>query len=75
MKNSKKTTSVINQVAMENKGDKHNSQHSHCIASLLCVMSEKNWSTKEDKGKSMEHVLYILWLAKRHILGQSDIEQ
>ena len=27
-----------------------------------CVLSEKNWNTKEDKSKSMIHALYaLLW--------------
>ena len=55
----------------------------HCLReaiSCYCeltpsIVSKNNWNTKEDKGKSMMHVLYILWLAKRHILGQSNIEQ
>ena len=34
-----------------------------------CVVSEKNWDTKEDKNKSMMHALYTLQLAKRHVLG------
>ena len=25
-----------------------------------CTVSEKNWNTKEDKGKPMMHVLYVL---------------
>ena len=55
----------------------------HCLReaiSCYCelkpsVVSEKNWNTKEDKGKSMMHAMYILWLAKQHILRQSDVEQ
>ena len=50
----------------------------HVIVSRYIPLSaKKNWDTKEDKGKSMMHVLYILWLLKRHagVLGQSDIEQ
>jgi len=39
------------------------------------VVSEKNWNTKENKGKSMMHSLYVLRLAKRHISGWSDIKQ
>jgi len=46
----------------------------HAIANWhLSIVSEKNWNTKEDKGKSMMHALYALWLAKRDISGQSDI--
>ena len=47
-----------------------NEQHSHreCYSQLTpCVVSEKNWITKEDKGKSMMCILFILPLAKRHI--------
>ena len=47
----------------------------HC-ASTPCVVSEKHWNTREDKGKSMMCVLYVLRLAKRHVLGRlglSDI--
>jgi len=36
-------------------------------------VSEKNWNIKEDKGKSMIHALYMLWLAKRCISGRSGI--
>ena len=27
------------------------------------------------KGKSMMHMLYVLWYAKRHVLGQNYVEQ
>jgi len=41
-----------------------------------CIVCEKNWNTKEDKGKSMIHVFYILQLVKKnHVLGQSNIKQ
>ena len=45
---------------------KHNSQHNHREAASRyheltpCVVSEKNWNTKEDNDKPMMHVLYIL---------------
>jgi len=49
---------------------------------MLCIWEKqllafaiKNWNTKEGKGKSMMHVLHVLLLAKRHILGQNDVEQ
>ena len=78
MKNSTRSISAINPVDTENTGDKHNSQHNRREAIsqyhelTLCVVSEKNWDTKEDKGKSMMCVLYVLYvlrLAKRHISG------
>ena len=53
-------------VATENTGDKYNSQHSNRKAvsryhqSTPCFVSEKNWNTREDKGK---RVLYdCSWL-------------
>jgi len=32
-------------------------------------------NTKEDNGKSIKNVLYILQCAKRHISGRSNVEQ
>ena len=37
----------------------------------FCVVSKKNWGAKEDNGKFMMHVLYILWLTKRHISDEA----
>jgi len=48
---------------------------SHYLKSTPSVVSKKDWNTKEDKSKSMMHALYVLQLAKRHISGQSDVEQ
>ena len=39
------------------------------------AVSRDEWDTKEDIGKSMKNALYILRYAKRHLSGQSDIEQ
>ena len=72
-KNSMRSVSVINPVTVENTGDKQ-PQGSHIVL-LPCIVSEKNWNTKEDKDKFMMRVLYVLWLVKRHILGQSDVVQ
>ena len=75
VKNSTRNISAINQVAMESTDNKHNIQHIHKEAtscyheSTPCVVSEKDWNTKENKDKSMMHVLYVLQLAKMHILG------
>jgi len=33
------------------------------------------WNTKEDIGKSMKNASYVLWYAKRYLLGRSNIEQ
>ena len=38
-------------------------------------VSKDEWDTKEDTGKSMKNALYVLRYAKRHLLGQSDVEQ
>ena len=39
------------------------------------VVSKKKWDTKEDKDKSMMRALYVLWYAKRHVSGRSNVEQ
>jgi len=39
------------------------------------MMSEDEYGTQEGPGKSMKNVLHILRCDKRHILGQSDIQQ
>ena len=65
----------------KNMGNKYNSQHRHMEAAshyhelTPCIVSEKNWNTKQDKGKFMICVLYVLQLAKRHISGRSNVEQ
>ena len=41
----------------------------------LFTVSKDKGDTKEDTGKSIKNVLYILRCAKRHILGRSNIEQ
>ena len=56
MKNSTRNISAINPVTMEMACNKHNSQHSHgeatsCYRELThCIVNEKNWNTKEEKG-------------------------
>ena len=37
--------------------------------------SLSEWDTKEDTGKSMKNALYVLWYAKSHLLGRSEVEQ
>ena len=39
----------------------------------LFAVSKDKWDTKEDTGKSMKNILYILRYAKRHLLGRSDM--
>ena len=49
---------------------------SHAITkSTLFTVSKDEWDTKEDTSKSMKNALYVLRYAKRHLLGQSDVEQ
>ena len=43
--------------------------------STLFIDSKDEWDTKEDTGKSMKNVLYILRYAKRHLSGRNDVEQ
>ena len=49
---------------------------SRAIAKLtLFAVSKDEWDTKEDTGKSTKSALYILQYVKRHLSGQSDVEQ
>ena len=41
----------------------------------LFSVSKDEWDTKKDTGKSMKNALYVLWYAKRHLSGQSDVKQ
>jgi len=41
--------------------------------SALFLVSKDEWNTKE--GKSMKNALHVMWYAKRHLSGQSDVEQ
>ena len=48
--------------------------HAHAKSTPFLV-SKDEWDTKENTGKSMENALYVLWYAKRHLSGRSDVEQ
>ena len=49
---------------------------SHATAkSTPFAVSKDEWDTKVDTGKSMKNALYVLWYAKRHLSGRSNIEQ
>ena len=37
--------------------------------STLFAVSKDKWDAKEDTGKSMKNVLYVVWYAKRHLSG------
>ena len=39
------------------------------------AVSKDKWNTKENTGKSMKNALYVLRYAKRHLSGQSNVEQ
>ena len=41
----------------------------------LFAVSKDEWNTKKDTGKSMKNTFYVLRYAKRHLLGQSKVEQ
>ena len=62
---------------MKNIDDfRYEGKPSHAIAkSTLFAVSKDEWDTKEDTGKSMKNALCVLWYAKRHLSGRSDIEQ
>ena len=62
---------------MKNTDDFHyEGKLSHATAkSTLFAVSKDEWNTKEDTGKSMKNALYVLWYAKRHLSGRSDVEQ
>ena len=49
----------------------------NCVTIVFAInlVSKEKLDTKEDKGKSMMHVLYILRYAKRNVSGQSNVEQ
>ena len=62
---------------MTNMDDfRYEEKPSRAIAeSTLFAVSKDEWDTKEDTGKSMQNALYILHYTKRHLSGQSDVEQ
>ena len=69
--------SAIKVATMKNTDDFHyEGNPSHATAKLtLFTVSKDEWDTKEDTGKFMKNVLYVLQYTKRHLSGQSDIEQ
>ena len=49
---------------------------SHATTKLtLFIVSKDEWNTKEDTGKSLNNALHVLWYAKRHLPGWSDVKQ
>ena len=53
----------------ENMNDFHyEGKPSHAAAKPTpFAVSKDEWDTKEDTGKPMKNVLYVLWYAKRHM--------
>ena len=74
IKNCSKSTSAIKIATMKNTDNFRYEGHATAKSTLFAV-SKNERDTKEDTGKSMKNALYILWYAKRHLTGRSDIEQ
>ena len=77
IKNCLKSTSAIKIATMKNTDDfRFEGKPSHaCAKSTPFPVSKDEWDTKEDTSKSMKNASYIVRYAKRHLLGQSDVEQ
>ena len=77
IKNCLKSTFAIKIATMTNTDDfRYEGKPSRGIAkSTLSAVSKDEWDTKEDTGKSMKNALYVLWYAKKHLSGLSNIEQ
>ena len=76
IQNCSKSTSAIKIATMTNTDYcLYKGKPSRAIAkSTLFAVSKDEWDTK-DAGKSMKNALYVLRNAKRHLLGQSNVEQ
>ena len=76
IQNCSKSTSAIKIATMTNTDYcRYKGKPSCAIAkSTLFAVSKDEWDTK-DAGKSMKNALYVLRYAKRHLLGQSNVEQ
>ena len=70
-KNCSKSTSAIKVATMKNVDDFcYEGKPSRATTkSTPCAVSQDEWDTKEDTGKSMKNALYILRYAKRHMSG------
>ena len=68
---------VIKIAIMKNTDDfRYEGKPSRANAKLtLFAISKDEWDTKEGTGKSMKNALYVLQYAKRHLSGQSDVQQ
>ena len=74
IKNCLKSTSAIKIATMTNMDNFHYKLHAIAKSTLITV-SKDEWDTKEDTGKSMKNVLYVLWYAKWHLSDRSNVEQ
>ena len=76
IKNCLKSTSAIKISTIKNTDDfRYEGKPSRAITkSTLFAVSKDEWETK-NTGKSMKNALYVLWYAKRHLSGQSNVEQ
>ena len=77
IKNCLKSTSTFKIATMKNRDDfRYEGEPSRATTKLtLFAVSKDEWDRKENTGKSMKNALYVLRYAKRHLLGQSDVEQ
>ena len=77
IKNCSKSTSAIKVATMKNTDNFCYEGNPSCATtkSTLFAVSKDEWDTKEDTSKSMKYALYVLWYAKRHLSGQSDVKQ
>ena len=72
----KSRTSAIKVASMKNTDDFHYERKPSCATSIstLFAVSKDEWDTKEVTGKSMKNAMHVLWYAKRHLSGRSDIK-
>ena len=77
IKNCSKSTTAIKVATTKNMDDFcHKGKPSHATTkSTPFAVSQEEWDTKQDTGKSMKNALYVLWYAKRHLSGWSDVKQ
>ena len=83
IKNCSKSTSAIKVATMKNTNDfgykwKPSSVTTNSTPfALPFSVSKDKWDTKENTGKSMKnaYIHTVLWYAKRHLSGQSNIKQ
>ena len=71
LKNHLRSASAIKIATMTNTDDFRFEGKPSCaiVKSTLFAVSEDEWDTKEDTGKSMKKALHVLRYAKRHLSG------